>query len=84
VERLNSRHRSLQHKRNKTKWSQNEESVQEREGEKEERESHEIHHKTNPGGHEVVRATILAANLKFLHESLNLWTSPKNPKGRRN
>jgi hypothetical protein len=58
--------------------------VQEREEEKEERESHETHRKTNPGGHEVVRATISAANLEFLHESLNLWTSPKNPKGRRN
>jgi hypothetical protein len=30
---------------------------------------------TNPGGHEVVRATIPAANLEFLHKFLNLWTS---------
>jgi hypothetical protein len=32
-------------------------------------------HKTNPGGHEVVRATIPTVNLEFLHKSLNLWTS---------
>jgi hypothetical protein len=38
------------------------------------RESHETHHKTNLGGHEVVRATIPIANLEFLHKSLNLWT----------
>jgi hypothetical protein len=29
----------------------------------------------NPGGHEVVRATIPTANLEFLHKFLNLWTS---------
>jgi hypothetical protein len=46
---------------------------------KKEREKNELAknmtHKTNPRGHEVVRATIRAANLEFLHKSLNLWTS---------
>jgi hypothetical protein len=79
VERLNSRHRSFQRKRNESKRSQNEEPMQER-GEKgwtrrTKRESQETHHKMNLGGHEVVRATIPAANLEFLHKSLNLWTS---------
>jgi hypothetical protein len=32
-------------------------------------------HKMNLEGHEVVRATIPATNLEFLHKSLNLWTS---------
>jgi hypothetical protein len=32
-------------------------------------------HKSNLGGHEVVRATIPAAKSWFLHKSLNLWTS---------
>jgi hypothetical protein len=32
-------------------------------------------HKTNPEGHEVVRATIPAAISQFLHNSLKLWTS---------
>jgi hypothetical protein len=29
----------------------------------------------NPRGHKMVRATIPATNLEFLHKSLNLWTS---------
>jgi hypothetical protein len=60
--------------------------VQEREEERRTRrtkhESYETHHKTNPRGHEMVRATIPAANLEFLHKSLNLWTSlPRTLRG---
>jgi hypothetical protein len=45
VERLNSRHRSFQRKKNESKRSQNEKLVQEREWEKDEREEQNTNHK---------------------------------------
>jgi hypothetical protein len=40
-------------------------------------------HKSNPGGHEEVRASIPAAIFWFLHKFTNLWTSlTRKPKGR--
>jgi hypothetical protein len=75
VKRLNSRPSSSQHKRNESKWSQNDESSQERVKNELAKNTKNMTHKTNPGGHEVVRATIPAPNLEFLHKSLILWTS---------
>jgi hypothetical protein len=36
-------------------------------------------HKPNPGGHEVIMATIPITKTWFLHKSLNLWTSFSEP-----
>jgi hypothetical protein len=47
VKRLNSRQSSNQCKKNRSKWSRNDDSSHERGGEKEEREEHEEHHKHN-------------------------------------
>jgi hypothetical protein len=80
VERFNSYHSSLQHKRNKSKRSQNDESRQERKGKVEEHEEQNVNHKkliTN----RILKDTrwqgppFPLQNLEFLHKSLNLWTS---------
>jgi hypothetical protein len=63
VEKLNSRLSSSQCKRNESKRSQNDESSHIRKGKEEEREeqkyiSQKTTHKSNPRGHEEVRASI--------------------------
>jgi hypothetical protein len=75
VKRLNSHPSSSQHKRNKSKWYQNDKSSHTRKGGEEEREeqkhkSQRTHHKLNPGGHEKVKATIPTANFGSYTNSL--------------
>jgi hypothetical protein len=78
MKKLNSRHSSNQGNKNEPKWSRNEESAQEREGEEEEeREEHITNHKNKTsskyrrtqGGFEI------SFSLEFLILTLNTWIS---------
>jgi hypothetical protein len=76
VEKLNSRHSSNQGNKNEPKWSRNEESAQEREGEEEERNTSQIIRTKllpNPGGHKEDSGPPFP--LEFLILTLNTWIS---------
>jgi hypothetical protein len=88
VEGTNSRRSPSQIKKNESKRSQKwriEARTKEERGRtwRTKRESQEAHHKSNPGGHEVVRATIPTAKSWVLIQiSQFVDPSHKNPKGR--
>jgi hypothetical protein len=77
VKRLNLRHSSNQGNKNEPKWSRNEESAQEREGEEEEREEHITNYKnkTSSKSRRTQEDSGPPFPLEFLVFTLNTWIS---------